>query len=53
MHVKTRAPSYIERYLWIPLNVNAGLGDGNNYIGNIDLDPEWSNQFELGLDWDK
>ena len=48
---KTRAPSYIERYLWIPLNVNAGLGDGNNYIGNIDLDPEWSNQFELGLDW--
>ena len=48
---KTRAPTYIERYLWIPLNVNAGLGDGNNYIGNIDLDPEWSNQFELGLDW--
>ena len=24
---------------------------GNNYIGNIELDPEWSNQFELGLDW--
>ena len=48
---KTRAPTYLERYLWIPLNVNAGLGDGNNYIGNIDLDPEWSNQFELGLDW--
>ena len=48
---KTRAPTYIERYLWIPLNVNAGLGDGNNYIGNTDLDPEWSNQFELGLDW--
>ena len=48
---KTRSPSYIERYLWIPLNVNAGLGDGNNYIGNVELDPEWSNQFELGLDW--
>ena len=48
---KTRSPTYIERYLWIPLNVNAGLGDGNNYIGNIELDPEWSNQFELGLDW--
>ena len=48
---KTRTPTYIERYLWIPLNVNAGLGDGNNYIGNIELDPEWSNQFELGLDW--
>ena len=48
---KTRSPTYIERYLWIPLNVNAGLGDGNNYFGNIDLDPEWSNQFELGMDW--
>ena len=48
---KSRSPSYIERYLWIPLNVNAGLGDGNNYIGDVDLDPEWSNQFELGLDW--
>ena len=48
---KSRSPSYIERYMWIPLNVNAGLGDGNNYIGNVELDPEWSNQFELGLDW--
>ena len=48
---KTRSPSYIERYQWIPLNVNAGLGDGNNYIGDPDLDPEWSNQFELGLGW--
>ena len=48
---KTRSPTYIERYLWIPLNVNAGLGDGNNYIGDPDLDPEWSNQFEFGFDW--
>lgn len=48
---KTRSASYIERYIWIPLNVNAGLGDGNNFIGNPNLDPEWSNQFELGFDW--
>ena len=48
---KTRSPNYIERYQWIPLNVNAGLGDGNNYIGDPDLDPEWANQFELGLNW--
>ncbi len=49
---KSRAPSYIERYQWIPLNVNAGLGDGNNYIGNVELDSEWANQFELGFDWE-
>jgi iron complex outermembrane receptor protein len=48
---KVRSPSYIERYLWIPIEVNAGLGDGNNYIGNSDLDPEESYQVELGLNW--
>lgn len=48
---KVRSPSYIERFLWIPLEVNAGLGDGNNYIGNINLDPETSYQVELGLNW--
>jgi iron complex outermembrane receptor protein len=48
---KTRAPSYIERYLGIPLEVNSGLGDLNNYIGNLDLDSEISHQFELGLEW--
>jgi len=48
---KTRAPSYIERYLWIPLEVNSGLGDLNNYVGNLALDSEISNQVELGLEW--
>ncbi len=48
---KTRSPLYQERYLWIPLEINAGLGDGNNYVGNPALRPETSNQFELGLDW--
>ena len=47
---KTRSPSYIERYLWIPLEVNSGLGDGNNYVGSIGLDPEVSHQVELGVD---
>lgn len=49
---KQRSPIYQERYLWIPLEANAGIGDGNNYVGNLALDPESSLQFELGLDWD-
>lgn len=49
---KTRSPLYQERYLWIPLEANAGIGDGNNYVGNINLQPEEAQQIELGLDWD-
>ncbi|RKZ68339.1 MAG: ligand-gated channel [Gammaproteobacteria bacterium] len=48
---KTRSPSYQERYLWLPLQSTGGLADGNNYIGDVNLDPEVSYQFELGLDW--
>ncbi len=48
---KTRSPYYLERYLWIPLEVNAGLGDGNSYVGDVNLDPEVSHQIELGLEW--
>ena len=48
---KMRSPTYQERYLWLPLQSTGGLADGNNYIGDINLDPEVSYQFELGLDW--
>ena len=48
---KERAASYQERYLWVPLESTAGLADGNNYIGNVDLDAETAYQLELGLDW--
>lgn len=48
---KTRSPYYLERYLWIPLEVNAGLGDSNSYVGDVNLDSEVSHQIELGLDW--
>ncbi len=48
---KTRSPSYQERYLWLPAQSTAGLADGNNYIGDIGLDPEVSWQAEIGLEW--
>ena len=48
---KTRSPSYIERYAWIPIEATAGLADGNNYVGDIGLEPEVSHELEIGLDW--
>lgn len=48
---KERAPTYQERYLWLPLQATSGLADGRRYIGNIELDPETAYQVELGLDW--
>lgn len=48
---KERAPSYQERYLWLPLQATSGLADGRTYVGNINLDPETAHQFEIGLDW--
>jgi iron complex outermembrane recepter protein len=48
---KTRSPMYVERFMWIPLEVNSGLGDMNNYVGDINLKPEVSDQIELSLDW--
>ncbi len=47
---KMRAPSYQERYLWLPLQSTGGLADGNNYVGDPALDPERSWQLELGLE---
>lgn len=48
---KVRAPSYQELYLWLPLQATGGLADGRNYIGNLDLDAERSNEISVGLDW--
>lgn len=47
---KNRAPTYFERYTWLPLGITGGMADGFNYIGNLDLDNETARQIELGID---
>ena len=47
---KTRAPSYQELYLWLPLQATGGLADGRNYIGNLGLSAERSNEIAVGID---
>jgi len=46
---KSRAPSYQELYLWLPLQATGGLADGRSYIGNLGLDAERSRELVLGL----
>ncbi len=46
---KTRAPSYQELYLWLPLQATGGLADGRTYIGDLDLEEERSNEIVVGL----
>jgi len=46
---KNRAPSVVERYLWTPLSASAGQADGRRYLGNLDLDPEISDQVGLTI----
>jgi iron complex outermembrane recepter protein len=48
---KERAPSYQERYLWLPMSATGGLADGRNYIGNLNLDSETANEMNLGFDY--
>ncbi|MGI9228859.1 MAG: TonB-dependent receptor [Gammaproteobacteria bacterium] len=48
---KTRSPFWVERYAFLPIEVTAGLADGNNTIGNIELGAETANVFDIGFDW--
>ena len=48
---KTRAPSLIERYSWLPTEASGGLADGNIYVGDVHLKIEKAWIAELGFDW--
>ena len=52
---KTRSPSLYERYPWsfntMAAAMNNFVGDGNAYIGNLDLKPEIAITLRLGGDW--
>lgn len=48
---KTRAPSLIERFSWLPTEASGGLADGNIYVGSPSLKPESAWIAEAGFDW--
>lgn len=48
---KTRAPSLVERFSWLPTEASGGLADGNIYLGSANLGIEKAWIAELGLDW--
>jgi iron complex outermembrane receptor protein len=53
---KTRSPNLYERYVWstnnsMVTNMNNWYGDGNGYVGNIDLKPEVANTISATASW--
>ncbi len=53
---KTRSPSIYERYLWVKrssmsANMNGWFGDGNGYVGNLDLRPEVAHTLSATAGW--
>ncbi|MFT7431508.1 MAG: iron complex outermembrane receptor protein [Colwellia sp.] len=51
--IKQRAPSYQERYLWVPMQSTGGLADGKTYVGDINLAAETAYQLNVGISYDK
>ncbi len=54
--MKTRSPNLYERYAWsnnnsMVMNMNNWYGDGNGYVGNLNLDPEKAHTLSLAADW--
>lgn len=52
---KTRSPNLYERYTWsttpMAMKMNGWFGDGNGYIGNVDLVPEKANTVSFTAAW--
>lgn len=52
---KTRSPNLYERYAWSTNHMAMRMvnlaGDGNGYVGNINLEPEVAHTFSLTADW--
>jgi iron complex outermembrane receptor protein len=52
---KVRSPNLYERYTWsswqMAAIMNNFVGDGNGYVGNLDLDPETAYTVSLTVDW--
>ncbi len=52
---KTRSPNLYERYTWstggMAMNMINLAGDGNGYVGNLDLEPEIAHTVSASFDW--
>jgi iron complex outermembrane receptor protein len=52
---KTRSPNLYERYTWstggMAMNMINMVGDGNGYVGNLDLKPEVAHTLSATADW--
>lgn len=54
--IKNRSPNLYERYTWsntnsMVMNMNNWVGDGNGYVGNLDLKPETAHTVSLSGEW--
>jgi iron complex outermembrane recepter protein len=52
---KTRSPNLYERYAWssngMAMRMVNLAGDGNGYVGNVDLEPEIAHTISFTADW--
>jgi iron complex outermembrane receptor protein len=52
---KTRSPNLYERYTWstngMAMRMINWAGDGNGYVGNLDLEPETAHTLSTTFDW--